>query len=162
MNYEAIEHLKESDFKTVTGVQRETFDQMLTVIKKGLREFGRPPKLSRADQLLMTLMCWRKYRMEFHRRGLEHLASSEIFGYRFEWQEIFPLVRDRLSCVGSFVHLTLQQHARQSPACHSLPCFRQYFWHVPTRQIWGGGWHPVQSGDCFFRDCCHRCDHGCG
>ena len=28
--------------------------------------FGRPPTLSRADQLLMTLMYWREYRTQFH------------------------------------------------------------------------------------------------
>ena len=47
-------------------MQRETFDLMLKVIEKGLRDFGRPTKLSRADQLLMTLMYWREYRTEFH------------------------------------------------------------------------------------------------
>ena len=66
MNYETIEQLKDSDFKRLTGVRRETFEQMLVVIEKGLRDFGRPPKLSRADQLLMTLMYWREYRTEFH------------------------------------------------------------------------------------------------
>jgi Helix-turn-helix of DDE superfamily endonuclease len=66
MNYESIEPLKDRDFKRLTGVQRDTFNQMLAVIEKGLRSFGRPPKLSRADQLLMTLMYWREYRTEFH------------------------------------------------------------------------------------------------
>lgn len=66
MHYETIEQLKDSDFKRLTGIQRETFTQMLAVIEKGLRDFGRPPKLSRADQLLMTLMYWREYRTEFH------------------------------------------------------------------------------------------------
>jgi len=66
MNYKTIEHLKDSDFKRLTGVQRETFDQMLAVVEKGLRAFGRPSKLSRAEQLLMTLMYWREYRTEFH------------------------------------------------------------------------------------------------
>jgi len=66
MKYETIEQLKDSDFKRLTGVQRETFERMLAVIKKGLRNFGRPTKLSRADQLLMTLMYWREYRTEFH------------------------------------------------------------------------------------------------
>src|SRR5512138_2119909 len=66
MNYETIKHLKDSDFKRLTGVRRETFNQMLVVIEKGMRDFGRPPKLSRADQLLMTLMYWREYRTEFH------------------------------------------------------------------------------------------------
>jgi hypothetical protein len=66
MRYETIEHLKDTDFKRLTGVQRETFDLMLKVVEKGLRDFGRPTKLSRADQLLMTLMYWREYRTEFH------------------------------------------------------------------------------------------------
>src|SRR5260221_4574745 len=39
---------------------------LLAVVEKGLRDFGRPTKLSRADQLLMTLMYWREYRTEFH------------------------------------------------------------------------------------------------
>lgn len=66
MYYETIKQLKDSDFKRLTGVQRETFDLMLKVVEKGLRDFGRPTKLDRADQLLMTLMYWREYRTEFH------------------------------------------------------------------------------------------------
>jgi hypothetical protein len=66
MRYETIKHLKETDFKRLTGVKRATYESMLKVIEKGIRDFGRPPKLSRADQLLMTLMYWREYRTEFH------------------------------------------------------------------------------------------------
>ena len=66
MRYESIENLKDPDFKRLTGVQRETFAEMLEVMEKGLPAFGRPPKLSRADQLLLTLMYWREYRTEFH------------------------------------------------------------------------------------------------
>lgn len=66
MRYETIEHLKKTEFKRLTGVSRETFEEMLNVVEKGLRDFGRPPKLSRADQLLLTLMYWREYRTEFH------------------------------------------------------------------------------------------------
>jgi hypothetical protein len=66
MRYETIQHLKDTDFKRLTGVQRETFEKMLRVVEKGSRDFGRPTKLSRADQLLMTLMYWREYRTEFH------------------------------------------------------------------------------------------------
>ena len=66
MRYETIKHLKDTDFKRLTGVQRETFEKMLVVVEKGLRNFGRPTKMSRADQLLMTLMYWREYRTEFH------------------------------------------------------------------------------------------------
>jgi hypothetical protein len=66
MRYETVQPLSAKDFKRSTGVQRRTFEQMLTVIEKGLRDFGRPSKLSRADQLLMTLLYWREYRTEFH------------------------------------------------------------------------------------------------
>jgi len=66
MRYETIQDLKDRDFKRLTGVQRATFEKMLAVVKKGLRNFGRPSKLERADQLLMSLMYWREYRTEFH------------------------------------------------------------------------------------------------
>jgi len=66
MRYETIQDLKDTDFKRFTGVQRETFEEMLKVVEQGLRDFGRPPKLSRADQLLLTLLYWREYRTEFH------------------------------------------------------------------------------------------------
>ena len=66
MKYETIKHLKDTEFKRLTGVQRETFAEMHNVVEKRQRDFGRPPKLSRADQLLMTLMYWREYRTEFH------------------------------------------------------------------------------------------------
>jgi len=66
MRYETVKQLKDADFKRLTGVQRETFEFMLSVVEDGISNFGRPPKLGRADQLLMTLMYWREYRTEFH------------------------------------------------------------------------------------------------
>ena len=66
MNYETVQTLKDEDFKRSTGVSRAMFDKMLMVICQGWRDFGRKPKLSRADQLLLTLMYWREYRTEFH------------------------------------------------------------------------------------------------
>ena len=66
MRYETIKTLSDEDFKRSTGVQRATFEKMLEVVETGLRDFGRPTKLSRADQLLMTLMYWREYHTEFH------------------------------------------------------------------------------------------------
>lgn len=66
MRYETVQALIDEDFKRSTGVQRSTFEKMLKVVEAGLRDFGRPPKLNRADQLLLTLMYWREYRTEFH------------------------------------------------------------------------------------------------
>jgi len=66
MRYETVQTPKDENFKRSTGVQRTMFEKMLEIVEKGLRHFGRPPKLSRADQLLMTLLYWREYRTEFH------------------------------------------------------------------------------------------------
>jgi hypothetical protein len=78
MRYETIKDLKDTDFKRLTGVRRETFEMMLEVVEKGLRDFGRPTKLSRADQLLMTLMYWREYRTEFHIAQSYGLSESTV------------------------------------------------------------------------------------
>lgn len=75
MRYETIHLLNDAEFKRCTGVQRSTFEKMLEVVEAGLRDFGRPTKLSRADQLLMTLMYWREYRTEFH-IGLTYSVSE--------------------------------------------------------------------------------------
>ena len=78
MRYETIKHLKDTDFKRLTGVQRETFERMLAVVEKGLRDYGRPTKLSRADQLLLTLMYWREYRTEFHIAQSYGISESTV------------------------------------------------------------------------------------
>jgi Helix-turn-helix of DDE superfamily endonuclease len=59
-------NLKESDFKRLTGVRRATYRAMVTEVEAQAAHFGRPPKLSCADQVLMTLMYWREYRTLFH------------------------------------------------------------------------------------------------
>jgi len=56
MRYDTGQRLSAEEFKRCTGVQRSTFEKMLAVVANGLRDFGRPPKLSRADQLLLTWM----------------------------------------------------------------------------------------------------------
>ena len=66
MKNENVCVLIDADFKRAVGVQRDIFNVMLEEIEKNIRNFGRPPKLSRADQLLMTLMYQREYRTEFH------------------------------------------------------------------------------------------------
>jgi len=66
MRYETVQTLKDEDFKRSTGVSRAMFEKILAIVKAGLRDFGRTPKLIREDQLLMTLMYWREYRTEFH------------------------------------------------------------------------------------------------
>lgn len=69
MRYDEAEGLPPGQFKRLTGVKRETFEQMLAVLKASEQQKkrpGRPSKLSSADQLLLTLMYWREYRTQFH------------------------------------------------------------------------------------------------
>jgi len=78
MRYEEIKDWKEQDFKRLTGVKHKTFEKMLVVLDQELRDFGRPPKLSRADQLLMTLMNWREYRTQFHIAGSYGVSEATV------------------------------------------------------------------------------------
>ena len=78
MRYENIKDWKDTDFKRLTGVKRETFEKMLTIINQELPNFGRPPKLKRADQLLMTLMYWREYRTQFHVAGSYGVSEATV------------------------------------------------------------------------------------
>lgn len=68
MSYNAVKHLKPSEFKRLCGVQPGTFEAMLSVLKQAEsnKPPGRPSKLSLEDQLLMTLEYWREYRTYFH------------------------------------------------------------------------------------------------
>jgi len=78
MKYEDIKNWKNTDFKRLTGVRPKTFAKMLAVLEKELPNFGRPPKLSRADQLLMTLMYWREYRTQFHIAGSYGISEATV------------------------------------------------------------------------------------
>ena len=78
MRYENIKDWKDSDFKRLTGVKRGTFEKMLATINKELPNFGRQPKLNRADQLLMTLMYWREYRTQFHIAGSYGVSEATV------------------------------------------------------------------------------------
>jgi hypothetical protein len=50
MRYATIQTLKDEDFKRSTSVSHAMFEKMLSVVKTGLRDFGRTPKLIREDQ----------------------------------------------------------------------------------------------------------------
>lgn len=69
MTYEQIKDLKPQEFKRACGVQPQTFEKMLQVLREHRQrkiKQGRPAKLSLEDQLLMTLQYWREYRTYFH------------------------------------------------------------------------------------------------
>ena len=51
---------------------------MVTVIGQERGTLGRRPKLSNADQLLLTLMYWREYRTQFHIGETYGLSESAV------------------------------------------------------------------------------------
>ena len=78
MRYKEIKDRTDKDFKRLTGVEHQTFRQMVEVLESELPNFGRPPKLSRADQLLLTLMYWREYRTQFHIAQAYDISESAV------------------------------------------------------------------------------------
>ena len=78
MRHKKIKDYGNEKFKRLTGVKKETYTMMVKVLESELRDFGRPPKLSRADQLLMTLMYWREYRTQFHIAETYQVSESTV------------------------------------------------------------------------------------
>jgi hypothetical protein len=72
MFYKDLEKLSPSQFKRLTGVKREVFSQMLTVLNESKLASRKHPtrgvsaKLSPPDKLLLLLMYYREYRTQFH------------------------------------------------------------------------------------------------
>ena len=69
MSYKKVKNLKAEDFKRLTGVHLDTFNQMVKIVKEAeklRKKTGRPPKLRIEDQILMALEYLREYRTYFH------------------------------------------------------------------------------------------------
>jgi len=64
-----LQHLAAGEFKRLCGVSRNTFTEMVEVLRPHLERQGQrggQNKLSAEDQLLVTLEYWREYRSQFH------------------------------------------------------------------------------------------------
>jgi hypothetical protein len=89
MRYETVKDLKPEQFRRLTGVKHETFLLMVSVLeeaaakRKAAQRYrgGKKPKLTLADQLLMTLEYLREYRTQFHiskSYGIEETRCGRI------------------------------------------------------------------------------------
>ena len=84
MLYTELQHLSGTQFKRLCGVSRETFGEMVEVLRPHLDSQGRPggqTKLSVEDQLLVALEYWREYRSQFHigtSRGVHETTVGRI------------------------------------------------------------------------------------
>lgn len=81
--YAAVSKLSSIEFRRLTGVQKTTFIEMITVVKeaenKRISRRGKPPHLSIEDRLLMTLEYLREYRTYFHLGQSYGLSESACY-----------------------------------------------------------------------------------
>jgi hypothetical protein len=81
MTYEQLKHLKPSGFKRKCGVHRDTFEQMVELLRPDLERCGKrggQNKLSVEDKLLLVLEYWREYRTQFHIATSWGLSESAV------------------------------------------------------------------------------------
>lgn len=81
--YEELKNFPAKQFKRLTGVQRETFEKMTTILveaqSKRYRKAGRKGGLSIEDKLLMALEYLREYRTYFHLGRSYGLSESACY-----------------------------------------------------------------------------------
>ena len=81
MTYEQLNHLKPSAFKRRCGIHRETFAQIVEVLRPHLDRTGKRGgqcKLSVEDPLLVVLEYWREYRTQLHIATTWGLSESAV------------------------------------------------------------------------------------
>jgi hypothetical protein len=93
MRYKKIKNLSDNSFRRRTGVKRETFRRMLSVLRihemNRKSKAGRPSKLPIEDQLLMALEYWREYRTYFHIGTSYGVSESTCYAIVINIENIF-------------------------------------------------------------------------
>jgi Helix-turn-helix of DDE superfamily endonuclease len=81
--YETVYKLSPSEFRRLTGVRKDTFEMMISVVKeaenKKSSRRGKPTNLGVEDRLLMTLEYLREYRTYFHLGQSYGLSESACY-----------------------------------------------------------------------------------
>ena len=81
--YETVKKLSAIEFRRLTGVQKDTFVEMVSIIKeaeyKRMSRGGKPPRLGIEDRVLMTLEYLREYRTYFHLGQSYGLSESACY-----------------------------------------------------------------------------------
>ena len=84
IKYYKVNKLKDTDFRRVVGVKRETFKEMVKVVRKHYRQTktkgGTPKSLSANDETLMMLEYYREYRT-FKHLGVDYEVSESTAHY---------------------------------------------------------------------------------
>jgi hypothetical protein len=95
--------LGEVEFRRLTGFRRETFEDMLVVLRvadeEKMRLGGRPHKKSIADRLFMACQYWREYRTYFH-IAVEFEVAKSTVQRTIEWVENVLIKSGKFSLPG--------------------------------------------------------------
>jgi hypothetical protein len=106
--YETVSKLSSIEFRRLTGVQKPTFIEMVTIVKeaenKRTSRRGKPFHLSIEDRLLMTLEYLREYRTYFHLGQSYGLSESACYR-NCRWIEDTLIKSKRFSLPGKKVLL---------------------------------------------------------
>src|SRR5271156_317897 len=81
--YRKIKKLKPIEFRRLTGVRPETFQEMVAILQdaetKRMSKGGKPQRLKLEDRLLMALEYLREYRTYFHLGQSYGLSESACY-----------------------------------------------------------------------------------
>jgi len=81
--YRKIKKLKAIEFRRLTGVRPDTFQEMVVILqdaeKKRMSRGGKPHRLKLEDRLLMALEYLREYRTYFHLGQSYGLSESACY-----------------------------------------------------------------------------------
>ncbi len=81
--YETVSELSPTEFKRLTGVKKDTFMEMISIVTEAenrrMSRGGKPPYLGVEDRLLMTLEYLREYRTYFHLGQSYGLSESACY-----------------------------------------------------------------------------------
>jgi hypothetical protein len=88
MKWKTARTYKGAQFKRLVGVERETFDKMVSELKRLKpssthkvpgKKRGPKPKLTASDEVLMMLMYYREYRTFFHIGSEYNLSEAQCW-----------------------------------------------------------------------------------
>jgi len=83
VKFEKVKELDEEKFRRLTGVKRTTFDRMIEILEKAVKDRetnkGRKKKLSIENMLFMTLEYIREYRTYFHISQSYSVSESNAY-----------------------------------------------------------------------------------
>jgi hypothetical protein len=82
MDYEHIRKLSAGEFRRLTGVKPEVFEEMAAVVREAINRRrlrgGTKGRVSAENQLLVMLEYWREYRTHFHIGQSRGLSETRV------------------------------------------------------------------------------------